>query len=318
MRQLKRHNGQAMSEFLVAAAFVVVPLFILVPVVGKYIDMKLATVEAARYGAWEYTVNYSSHSELSSGFREAGQPVKTRAQVAREAERRFYSDTSLVIDSAKDRAGFQSKDAKPLWRYHNGLPMYKPSGKSTVKIDGPLDTPDTTGFMRSLVRGFGGLAEFFGGLFEKIGVDANFDAIDSRGKYTASVSMPVQPAPLHRGLSASDQKPLFGETLNLQMQAKAGVLGQSWSAGGKSHTVYRSGGLIPTPVLGKAYETFAGPVFGVLSKIPVLNTSVKEFAPDSLIFGYPTNDPQVMDEVPTGKLNTEERELSCQGGYCVY
>ena len=71
-------------------------------------------------------------------------------------------------------------------------------------------------------------------------------------------------------------------------------------------------------MLGKAYEAFAGPVFGVLSKIPLLNVATSEFAPDSLIFGYPTKNPEVMDEVPVGKLDGDQREMSCQGGYCVY
>ena len=221
-----------MSEFLVAAAFVVVPLFIIVPVVGKYVDMKLSAVQAARYSAWEYTVNYDSGLQTSSGFRETTQPVKSRVQVAREAERRFYSDTALPIDTVGDRSGYQTAGANPFWRYHNGLPMYRPDGNASASIQGALDTPDTTGVARSVMRVFGGFAEFLGGLLE-----AKFDAIDTRGKYTASVDLPVQPAPLHAGLSAADRRPLFGQALGLHMQARAGVLGQSWSAG--------AGGRIP-------------------------------------------------------------------------
>lgn len=33
-----KQRGQSMTEMLVACAFVVVPLFLIVPTVGKYID----------------------------------------------------------------------------------------------------------------------------------------------------------------------------------------------------------------------------------------------------------------------------------------
>src|SRR5690606_24618203 len=54
----RKMRGQAMTEFVVSAAFVLVPLFIIIPILGKYVDMKHMAVQAARYEAWEYTVNY--------------------------------------------------------------------------------------------------------------------------------------------------------------------------------------------------------------------------------------------------------------------
>ncbi|HET7633711.1 MAG TPA: hypothetical protein VFK51_03175 [Burkholderiales bacterium] len=51
-------RGQAMTEFVIGAALFLIPVFLLIPILGKFIDMKAATVQAARYTAWERTVWY--------------------------------------------------------------------------------------------------------------------------------------------------------------------------------------------------------------------------------------------------------------------
>lgn len=317
MQGLRFQKGQAMTEFTVAAAFVVVPLFIIVPVVGKYIDMKQTAVEAARYAAWEYTANYGRSGDQPLGFKSysaAEMPVKSLRQVEHETERRFYSNTSIPIDSNADQSGYQVAAGNPFWRYHNGLPMYQPAQSGTVALSGPRDTPDTLGIARGFVRAFGGITGFIARLLDKIGVPAGFDAINTRGKFTASGSLPVQPAPLYAGFQASNQKPLFLQPLNLEMTAKAAVVGESWSAGGKAHTVYQAGGLIPTVLLDQALNGLV-PIQSIASTILIS----PELGPDSLRFGYPTRDPQVMDEVPPEKLKDDGRSVECDpGGYCVY
>ncbi len=56
---MKKHStGQAMTEFVVAATFVLVPMLLIYPLLGKYIDMKHSTVEDLRYIALERTVLY--------------------------------------------------------------------------------------------------------------------------------------------------------------------------------------------------------------------------------------------------------------------
>lgn len=44
-------RGQAMTEFLISASFVLVPLFLGISLLGKYIDIKHAGIQAARYQA---------------------------------------------------------------------------------------------------------------------------------------------------------------------------------------------------------------------------------------------------------------------------
>ena len=63
-----------MTEFLICASFVLIPLFLGLSMLAKYIDIKQAAVQAARYEAWEYTVWYATDTEniitreMMSGF----------------------------------------------------------------------------------------------------------------------------------------------------------------------------------------------------------------------------------------------------------
>ena len=55
MRRLPTVNcrGQAMTELTVASAWILVPLFLLIPLLGKYIDLRHTAIQAARYATWE-------------------------------------------------------------------------------------------------------------------------------------------------------------------------------------------------------------------------------------------------------------------------
>ena len=44
----RKQAGQAMTEFSIAATFVLIPLFLMIPLLGKFLDMKASTIPAAR------------------------------------------------------------------------------------------------------------------------------------------------------------------------------------------------------------------------------------------------------------------------------
>ena len=56
-----------MAEFVIVAVLVLVPLYLLIPVLGKYIDMKSAAVVGARYAAWERTVWLGATQKADKG-----------------------------------------------------------------------------------------------------------------------------------------------------------------------------------------------------------------------------------------------------------
>lgn len=84
----RRHAGQAMVEFVIAATLFLIPVFLIIPLLGKYADMKSAVIQAARYNAWERTVWYGGSSS-SSGDWEGND--KSESQIKTEMVTRFLT-----------------------------------------------------------------------------------------------------------------------------------------------------------------------------------------------------------------------------------
>jgi hypothetical protein len=60
-----RQRGQAIVEFLVAG-LVLIPLFLLLPLIGKYLEIKQTTIAASRKLAFECTVRYADCDNLGA------------------------------------------------------------------------------------------------------------------------------------------------------------------------------------------------------------------------------------------------------------
>lgn len=99
-------RGQATTEFVVIA-LVLVPLFIAVPLVGKYIDLMQATESASRYVAFEATVRNSSSS------------WKPDAELATEVRRRFFSNSDAPVKT-NEVAGDFTAHRNPVWSDRTG------------------------------------------------------------------------------------------------------------------------------------------------------------------------------------------------------
>lgn len=106
-----RQCGQATLEFVVLAlAFV--PLFLVAPVLGKYIDLMQAAEQASRYVAFEGTVrNSSSH-------------WKRDTELAVEVRRRFFSNADAPVKT-NDVAGDFPAHRNPIWSDAAGNPLLK-------------------------------------------------------------------------------------------------------------------------------------------------------------------------------------------------
>jgi hypothetical protein len=93
----RRCAGQAMTEFVITATLFLIPVFLIIPLLGKYADMKSAVVQAARYNAWERTVWYANTASSSGTW--PGND-KTDAAIRTEMTSRFF-----VNDLWYDRGG---------------------------------------------------------------------------------------------------------------------------------------------------------------------------------------------------------------------
>lgn len=104
-------SGQSTVEFVVLS-LVMVPLLLIVPLLGKYMDIAQTTAAASRYTAFEGTVRHSSSTD---GW-------KSDADLATEVRRRFFSNSDAPIKT-NDAAGDFTAHRNTLWFDHRGDPL---------------------------------------------------------------------------------------------------------------------------------------------------------------------------------------------------
>jgi len=122
-QQTNTQHGQAMTELNIVAAAVLVPLFLLVPIMGKYIDIKHTTVQSARYMAWERTAFYPTTTEMPDDANQVALPQKTQALLEKETLTRFFSSTQDPIVSTNNNGPALNN----LWRDHSGNALIETS-----------------------------------------------------------------------------------------------------------------------------------------------------------------------------------------------
>ena len=88
-------RGQAAVELLVAAAFVLVPLFILAPLLGKYMDLQSSALQAARYAAFQRTV-WSASGQRNG----AAAAVQSNTDIATRTILRYFSIPGQGLSSS--------------------------------------------------------------------------------------------------------------------------------------------------------------------------------------------------------------------------
>lgn len=280
----QRQGGQAMVEFLISASFFLVPLFLAMSLVAKYIDIKQANIQAARYQAWEYTVwfandtergiDYSSGKlnnggEVMSGFNAFDLPVKTTDTTRNESKRRFYTnpgneDSTTPINYNDGITGWTSDAANPLWTDHKGNALYSGVDGAGVNLTSSSETPtipvigDVVNF---LLKSIGLIFGVVGDLMSAIGSDVKFNAITTEGYATSDEVMSVAIPPNYRSLSETSSSRLVhldGAATSFNFLSKASVLSDGWNTGGKEHTYNQVGGMVPTTLLNELFNQIPG------------------------------------------------------------
>ena len=102
LAQPHRQAGQALAEFL-AVALVLIPLFLLVPMIAKYQDISHFSQLAARYAAFDAIVRNDTAGTW-----------KPEAQLAAEVQRRFFSNSDAPIKTG-DVAGNYDATRNLFW-----------------------------------------------------------------------------------------------------------------------------------------------------------------------------------------------------------
>ena len=257
--------GQAMTETLVTASTVLVPLLLLIPLLGKYIDIKHAAIQSARYEAWEYTVWYGANSETPSGFVDGGgddlqQPVKDPDTVQKESRWRFFSDINSEIKPSYANT-WDEDNRNPLWSDHRG--------DTLIKDDNPADppksqepTPDySLGILNTLLDILDAVFEALAWAMDLADRDVGFTMINTDGLAKSTVEVPITaPVGLIDFPTISDTPGTDDSlaALNIDYFASAAVLTDGWNAGGLGHTINQTGGMVPTKILNELIEAIPG------------------------------------------------------------
>lgn len=231
MNSYALQTGQSTVEFIVVS-LVLVPLFLIVPLLGKYLDIAQTTQIASRYVAFEGAVH---HSSSTSGW-------KTDAELATEVRRRFYSRNDLSVKT-NDVVSEIDSDRNPLWTDHRGDALVSDFNHVSVNT--------TTSSMDTLFKGVAKIDD----------LSSSFDLPDEN-LYSGTVSVELANV---AGLSPFD-------AIDLSVSRKTVVLVDPWAAKGPDDVrskvkdsgafVFPYQGLqIPATVLNpfiKLFETAAG------------------------------------------------------------
>jgi hypothetical protein len=104
-------RGQSTVEFVVLA-LVMLPMLLIVPLLGKYMDIAQATTLASRYVAFEAVARHSS----SAGN------WKSDSELAQEVRRRFFSNSDAPVKTG-DKVGDFNAHRNTLWFDYRGNPL---------------------------------------------------------------------------------------------------------------------------------------------------------------------------------------------------
>jgi hypothetical protein len=340
---MRNAGGQAMTELLIAASFVLIPLFLLIPLLGKYIDIRHAAIQAARYEAWEYTVWYNGTAGGISDDRPGGYPntlpIKTVTQTESESMRRFFSRTDLPV-SGDDDSGWDIADRNPLWTDHRGNALWDGSLDSPTLTDRNEPTPDLTfGIMTGIIDI---IDTIFEALADALGLIGNvgFTAINTNGysvsRVAAIVNVPDGLIDFSNMRDASGDDSVGG--FQLEFGSQAAVLTDSWNAGGLEHTTNQAGGLVPTKILAELVDAIPGlkDIWDIVTTFlaPELRLCNPSFPPLLPQFDKPFVEPDDgslwlgymdIDAVPADRLDMDDdgarddsRAVTCDAGVCRY
>lgn len=205
--------GQALTEFLVIS-LVLLPLFLLIPMIGKYQDISHATQLASRYAAFDAVLRNDSDN--------SSKPAST---LATELRQRFFGvpGVAVVTDApagsvAAIRKGWSDPYAHPL--------IASPADITLSFGDQHEATPaDAYDHAHSSDMALFPLASRAG--------------LDSKGLYRANVSVGL--ANLPAGLRSIEPF----DRIDLRIERHAVVLPDPWTANSPAQTEQRAGGLAP-------------------------------------------------------------------------
>lgn len=211
-RRRGRQAGQALTEFLVAATFVLLPLLIGITYLSRLQDVGHAAEMATRYVAFDA----SSKSDQPARWRD----LET---LQSEVRLRFFTDPNAPISSL---SAFADAPAMPFWTLEDGSAMAGENAAGVILASGQanLGTSIADGFSAS-----SDAAAFNLPVRNALSLGAN-------GIYTANVN--VDPAYVGKGGEAFRLYGALGG-VDLRIRRSVSSLNSDWAAASRDDVVNR-------------------------------------------------------------------------------
>jgi hypothetical protein len=225
-RPASQSHGQALTEFLVLAV-AILPMFLLVPLIGKYQDVAHSTQMASRFLAFD------------AANRDPSVPAKDEAQLAAEVRRRYFGMPDGGIESEANAAGGPGDadtPVNPFWTNPHGGALIRSATDVAISF-GPAEAAQATqAYMPASDGAPFNLAPL---------ANASRAGLPTRGIYRANVTVPLVNLPAGHALL----EPF--DSIKLRIARQTSVLTDAWTASGPDQVQSRSGQLAaPIPGLG--------------------------------------------------------------------
>lgn len=277
----QRQHGQAMIETIVAAALVLVPLFLAIPVIAKYQDIRSHVVQGARYAAWERTVWFGGDAAAVMGIGSSktfsnqwDANEKGNSAIHAEIGSRILEKNGGAFLTSSDQASAGTLGGHAMWRDRRGNTLLR----DYSDVAGSIDNGTAPGAMNDVLSP----------LLSISAVVSNF-TLDTKARYTATLNLGVKEVEFNGQPWADPQKALGEKYSNdflagsklLTFSEKNAILANGWSANGPGSlaehakhperiTVYNQvRGLTPTSILKPSSGVFKD-VLNVLNKISLV------------------------------------------------
>lgn len=265
----ERCGGQAMVEFVIGAVLFLIPVFLMIPVLGKYLDAKSTATVASRYAAWERTVWYAGSA---SSVAWPGN-VKDDGEIANEIRQRLFSEGAGIADGDKAANDFGGGGQRVLYHNRDGSSMladYGAIGQGITNDDAPGIVNDIVNLIVTVTDALGSFT------------------LETKGLYTSTVTVNLGTQPI--GMSLYDDPTKAFDPGVLGFTERNVILANGWSANGASHVKSQVQGLTPTSI-------FTNPVVEVIWTIA--KVLLTPFAPEVWLLELGKVEPDV---VPPDRL----------------
>ncbi|MEM9174053.1 MAG: hypothetical protein AAGC67_02375 [Myxococcota bacterium] len=316
----ERQRGQAMTEFVIVTSAILIPLFLVIPFLGKIGEMRQASIQAARYEAWEYTV-----------WNDPADDAMDRNYSRERSRTSFTSSSPPPTLPFRERNDGAAEERVTTLFYYQGGGVGESSPNETLKNgwgdvyrDRPIDrefgsadedTPDPTTIAGDLLD----IADAIASVFDALRFPA-FRKLNGNGYQTSEVELALA---FEYPSSPFVDSPAGGtgpDVISVTTTARAAVLSDNWGASSTNDAENQTRGLVPTAILGGTIGNVLQSVAGAIAfpfGYPLFGYNGSgnfTFVPPDdggyyLEFGKVDFDP-----LPPGAYENDDREVTCGDG----